>query len=106
MSPKQPKTPKRTKSKKVTAVLNVNGRRLMDPEEELREIAQRLRALELSFDDTIYRKPLDAIRESAEEVSRAWSGSWLGFESRIYYQGFATPPPGRTLVRDLADSTA
>ncbi|HEX3940106.1 MAG TPA: TIR domain-containing protein [Acidobacteriaceae bacterium] len=74
--------------------MNGNTPRPINPPEELREIAQRLQALEHSFDDTKYKKPLDAMRAATEEVSRAWGGSWLGFESRIYYQGFATPPPG------------
>jgi predicted nucleotide-binding protein len=28
----------------------------------------------------------------AEKVGRSWSGSWLGYHSRVYYKNFQTPP--------------
>lgn len=85
---------KRTRSGKGAVPRTGNTPRSMSPAEELREIAQRLQALEHSFDDPEYRKPLDTVQAAAAEVAHAWSGSWLGFESRVYYQGLATPPPG------------
>lgn len=30
----------------------------------------------------------------AQQIARAWSGSSLGYHSRIYYEGFNLPPPG------------
>jgi predicted nucleotide-binding protein len=39
------------------------------------------------------QKPLKALQDAAHQVSRAFSGSWLGYHSRVYYEGFASPPP-------------
>lgn len=36
---------------------------------------------------------VDKIRQIAEKVGRAWSGSWLGYHSKVYYTNFETPPP-------------
>lgn len=33
------------------------------------------------------------IEKCAHEVGRAWCGSWLGYQSRIYYAGLMPPPP-------------
>jgi hypothetical protein len=32
------------------------------------------------------------LQDAADQVGRAFSGSWLGYHSRVYYQGFGTPP--------------
>ena len=37
---------------------------------------------------------VDALIKSANEVGKSWSGSWLGYHSRIYYKDFVSPPPG------------
>src|SRR5437899_3200763 len=37
---------------------------------------------------------LSALEESANTVGKAWSGSWFGYHSRVYYQGLRPPPPG------------
>lgn len=37
---------------------------------------------------------LSALRVAVAEVGRAFSGSWLGYHSRVYYENFQTPPPG------------
>jgi predicted nucleotide-binding protein len=34
------------------------------------------------------------LEEAANEVGRAWSGSWLGYHSRVYYKGLLPAPPG------------
>jgi predicted nucleotide-binding protein len=34
------------------------------------------------------------LNDAAESVGQAWSGSWLGYQSRVYYAGFVSPPPG------------
>jgi predicted nucleotide-binding protein len=38
--------------------------------------------------------PLDRLGECAAKFHGSWSGSNLGFHSRIYYENFKTPPPG------------
>lgn len=37
---------------------------------------------------------LQRLGDSADVVGRAWSGSWLGYHSRVYYRDLAQPPPG------------
>lgn len=37
---------------------------------------------------------LDNLLKEAEKVGRSWSGSYLGYHSRVYYENFAPPPPG------------
>ncbi|WED23094.1 nucleotide-binding protein [Vibrio sp. JC009] len=34
------------------------------------------------------------IKDVAQEVGQSWSGSWLGYHSRVYYNNFQVPPPG------------
>lgn len=37
---------------------------------------------------------LDAISESADDVAKAWGGSWLGYQSRVYFRHLRPPPAG------------
>ncbi len=32
--------------------------------------------------------------KEAESISKAWSGSWLGYHSSVYYENFSVPPRG------------
>src|SRR5262249_7852983 len=32
--------------------------------------------------------------KAAESVGKAWSGSWLGYQSRVYYKDLKPPPAG------------
>ena len=62
--------------------------------EELRQIHNDLTALAARCEEEIL-EPLKALIHAAEEVGKAWSGSWIGFHSLIYYAGFSPPPPGQ-----------
>jgi hypothetical protein len=37
---------------------------------------------------------LDGIEKITEAFGRSFSGSWLGYHSKVYYKDFAPPPPG------------
>jgi hypothetical protein len=37
---------------------------------------------------------IDRTDGAAKQFGRAWSGSWIGYQSRVYYADFAPPPPG------------
>lgn len=39
-------------------------------------------------------KLLAKLQESAQELAKSWSGSWLGHHAYIYYADFQPPPPG------------
>ncbi|MES2044317.1 MAG: TIR domain-containing protein [Pseudomonadota bacterium] len=66
----------------------------MTPAEELLAIADRLdaaatpSALEASEGD------LTKLEEVSAEAGRAFSGSWLGYHARVYYNNLQPPPPG------------
>lgn len=47
-----------------------------------------------SFKIDKYQKPLDRLNESSNLVSKSWSGSWMGYHSRVYYKEFQPPPSG------------
>lgn len=60
---------------------------LLEAQEELESVAKSLSTKEITA-------PLDALEKHAKEVGRSWSGSWLGYQSSVYYEGFKLPPPG------------
>ena len=37
---------------------------------------------------------LDALEKAAITIGRSWSGSWIGYQSRVYYADFQLPPSG------------
>lgn len=61
---------------------------------ELREIFENLMSMTSVFDKPEIIKPLEALENSANDVGKAWSGSWFGYHSRVYYTGLEPPPPG------------
>ncbi len=61
---------------------------------ELKVIFEQLQGAALLLEDPVLAKPVDALRESANQIGKAWSQSWLGYQSRVYYAGLKPPPPG------------
>ncbi|MEA2872159.1 MAG: hypothetical protein QOH67_2135 [Hyphomicrobiales bacterium] len=66
----------------------------MEAVEELFEIARKLNEAGSAGDVNLIAKPLEVLDEAASEAKRSFSGSWLGYHSRVYYEGFAPAPPG------------
>jgi predicted nucleotide-binding protein len=66
----------------------------LTPHEELFSLAEKLKKAASGADSDDIAKPLDALETAAHRVSRSFSGSWQGYHSRVYYENFATPPPG------------
>jgi predicted nucleotide-binding protein len=62
--------------------------------DELSEIAEEFDTLRAKFDSEQVKVPLQKLEDAAKKVGKAWSGSWLGYHSRVYYRGFQSPPPG------------
>ena len=62
--------------------------------DQLFRIAADLEAQGKLLHDEEFTKPLRLLTATAEEAGKAWSGSWLGYHSRVYYNGLAEPPPG------------
>lgn len=66
----------------------------MTPDEELVQIAERLdKAADPAILETDGKK-LDALIAAAEQVGKSFSGSWLGYHSRVYYADLRPVPAG------------
>ncbi len=55
------------------------------------------RALREKFRDIHTRddyKQLERLRDAANEVAKAWSGSNIGYHATVHYEGLEPPPPG------------
>ncbi len=66
----------------------------MTSHEELFQLVEPLSAAASGSEREDVSKPISALREAVTEVGRSFSGSWLGYHSRVYYENFQTPPPG------------
>src|SRR5438045_2622263 len=62
--------------------------------DDLLEIAEQLDSLKARFEADGVKDPLQMIEDTAKKLGKSWSGSWLGYHSRVYYEGFHAPPPG------------
>lgn len=60
---------------------------LLHIDSELRDFVDKSRRQEIE-------DPLQKLLDVAEEVGKAWSGSWLGYQANIYYADLEPPPPG------------
>src|SRR4051812_29525986 len=43
---------------------------------------------------------ITAVIAAAETIGKAWSGSWLGYHSRVYYRDFEPVPPGARFSKE------
>ena len=57
-------------------------------------------AFDLGQYDEWKSSDVDRLIEAANRVGRAWSGSWLGYHSRVYYADFQVPPPGAAFSQE------
>src|SRR5579872_6041671 len=61
---------------------------------ELKGIHQELETFVDSYDASIGATSVNALEEAANAAGKAWSQSWLGYQSRVYYRNLQPPPPG------------
>lgn len=61
---------------------------------ELQQIFGECQAHAENLKNPAITGPLDALEKSATEVEKSWGHSWLGYQSRVYYEGLKPPPPG------------
>lgn len=64
------------------------------PETELTEASRRLLEFAAAYDAAPEKNALDAIWQSAHELGKSASGSWLGYHANVYYNDFQPPPAG------------
>lgn len=62
--------------------------------EELFALSKRLKTAATIGEDRDVQGPLAALGDAALEVGMAFSGSWQGYHSRVYYNEMLAPPPG------------
>ena len=67
---------------------------MTDTHNELLTIADELKGLAARGVVPEVREPLQNLRQAAEEVGKAWSGSWLGYHANVYHRDLRPPPPG------------
>jgi predicted nucleotide-binding protein len=72
----------------------MGGMTLRELASDLKNVAARLAAVAAEGDDPVISGPVEAGADACSKVERAWSRSWLGYHSRVYYADFAPPPPG------------
>jgi predicted nucleotide-binding protein len=65
-----------------------------EPQTELLDIASRQEALAASCGAAEIQEPIIEVEAAARHVEKAWSRSWLGYQSSVYYKNFASPPAG------------
>lgn len=60
---------------------------------ELRTIGTEMRTRQEQGKSPEISEPTNRLQQAATQVAMAWSGSNLGYHSRVYYEGLAVPPP-------------
>jgi predicted nucleotide-binding protein len=68
--------------------------------EDLFRLAEQLEAAAATANTEDIEQPLKALQDAAYQVGQAFSGSWLGYHSCVYYKDFATPPPGANFSQE------
>lgn len=64
--------------------------------DDLLQIEHRCKQGAALFEADEVKSVIKNIKEAADEIGRAWSGSCLGYHSRVYYDKFQPPPRGAT----------
>ena len=67
---------------------------MTEAHEELLHIADRLDRLAERGHVAAIQEPLERLKEAANEIGKAWGGSWMGYHSNVYYAKLESPPPG------------
>jgi hypothetical protein len=62
--------------------------------ESLSRLEQRLNGISARLNEHETGGKLTALTEAANEIGRSWSGSYLGYQSRVYFQDFQSVPAG------------
>lgn len=57
-------------------------------------------ASELGEFEKIDAPEIDCLIEVADNIGKAWSGSWFGYHSRVYYEEFQIPPSGAAFSQE------
>lgn len=66
---------------------------MTEPQEELLQLADRLRELADRAKTPEICEPVAALASAADQVGKSWSGSALGYHAYVYYADLEPPPP-------------
>lgn len=66
----------------------------MNETEDLFALAGRAQDIAKTAESPYFKEILANLERAAKELGKSWSGSWLGYHSRVYYENFQAPPPG------------
>lgn len=72
----------------------------MNSSEELFEVAEKLEAAAAVGETEDVVMPLRALREAASKLKLSFSGSWLGYHSRVYYESLGPAPAGANFSQE------
>lgn len=61
---------------------------------ELFSLAHELEGCAKKLEEPSFSDSINRLEEAAAKVGKSWSGSWLGYHSRVYYKDFEPPPAG------------
>jgi predicted nucleotide-binding protein len=62
--------------------------------EELEDIYDQLQSFVEKSNKNRAIRSLEKLESIASEIGKSWSGSWIGYQSRVYYKDFVAPPAG------------
>ena len=62
--------------------------------DELTSILERLDQMIVYGGGPSIQEPITRLEKAASEAAKAWSGSFLGYHSNVYYDGLKIPPSG------------
>jgi predicted nucleotide-binding protein len=68
--------------------------------EELTELATRFQNAAEGIGASEISEPLDALSRAAEALKPSFSGSWLGYHSRVFYVGLKPAPAGANFSQE------
>ncbi len=67
---------------------------MTDIANELSAISTESSAIAQQLNNDDFCVVIEKIEEAVQSAAKAWSGSWLGYHSRVYYQDLNPIPPG------------
>lgn len=50
-------------------------------------------------------QPIQRLKQAAEQVGKAWSGSWIGYHANVYYRNLQPTPPGMRFSQEWGGLT-
>ena len=72
---------------------------------ELGNLKAELKKAVLDFEKSITLAYVNKIKKAIDEISKSFSGSWLGYHANVYYKNFQIPPANHKFSNEWGLST-